>query len=157
MLKKLLIIALLVGLPFTSGAAVLSTEVGKGVKIGAYDDNDYQNSAIVLKIPTGKYTFLEHRLGLLAKEVTTSIAFGLESRGDFRVHGSIGGAYLNVVPKELTGHAQFIISLGASYQWKHFVFSVNGRHLSNGSRIFNHGRRPNDGVEHIMLGLGIEF
>ena len=140
-----------------SYAGTLSLESGYGIRIAAVKSNDYQQAALNLKLDHG-YVFSEYRFGTLNGSAVGSAALGLTTKGRIRLMGSIGGAYLGTVPVELTGHEQFIISLGAEYDLTdRTVLSLQARHYSNGSRLFGHGRVPNRGVDAIFMGIGVRF
>jgi len=62
------------------------------------------------------------------------------------------GAYLYTVPDKLTGHMQF--KLTASYRMTDRL-SLKAIHISNGARIFGHGRLPNRGINFLGLEVGI--
>ena len=138
----------------------LAAEYGAGIKVTAYRRNAYQHNAVVLRVPTSEHRFIEVRGGLINGGHITSLAYGLTHQLDAKwsVNASIGGAYVNRVPAELTGNAQFLVSLGTEFQiTKEVILIWSARHLSNGSKIFNHGRVPNNGVEHVFIGLGYRF
>lgn len=137
----------------------IGLENGFGVKIASYETNSYPHTSLRLAIGLSKYQFMESRLSFLDKAPYLSTAYGLTTTGRNRLWASFGLAYLTTIPKqELSGHEQFISSLGTSFDLnKDWILDFAIRHLSNGEGIFNHGRRPNGGIDTIFMGISRRF
>ena len=154
---KLLLALIILLAPIAVSANTLSLETGAGVRLFAFDSNGYETASLALKTPLSRHSFVEYRLGRLDNAATYSAALGLTTTGRTRLNASIGGAYLDSTPAELTGNLQFLLTVGLEHTVGRYTYSLNARHLSNGSKVFGHNRRPNDGVEHIYFGVGINF
>lgn len=148
---------MLVLIPCVIQAKTLSLEIGKGSQLGSYQKNNYSYSALALKVPMNKYDFTEYRIGEMNGSEILSAAYGLTYGNKTRIHISLGGAYLGNVPYELSGNMQFIISAGFEHDIGKCVLGIHGRHISNGHKIFGHNRKRNDGIDHIMVGIGVKF